>query len=91
MITSIGMSLAIHLFICHLKFVCTFFPGVRLFHLGEGVAQDRVRPAVPPADLQGAEAGVRAVCEGACRGRATGEEEQTPGKEGPVQAADGGG
>ena len=52
--------------------------------MGEGAAQDRVRSALSAAHQQGAQAGVRAVCEGARR-----EEEQADGKAaaGGVQAA----
>ena len=58
--------------------------------MGEGAAQDRVRPAVPVADVQGAEAGVRQVREGAGGRGAAREEVQDEGEAGGVQAAHGG-
>ena len=70
-----------------IQLVC--LTGVCVLDVGEGAAQDRLRPALPAADVQGAEAGVRAVREGAGRGGEAGEAQQASREEGPIPAAAG--
>lgn len=57
--------------------------------MGERATQDSVRPTLPAADVEGAEAGVRQVRERASGGGAEGEEEQAQGEERRVQKTDG--
>ena len=65
--------------------------GVCVLDVGEGAAQDRVRPALPAADVARAEADLRAVRQGAGRGGAAREAPQAAREEGGFQAAARGG
>ena len=66
---------------------CALSTGVSIFNLGEGATQDRLWPTLPAADVEGAQAGIWAVREGACGGGTTRETQQAEREEGPVQTA----
>lgn len=71
--------------------VVCLFVGVCVFHMGERAPQDRVWPALPTSDVQGEEASVWAVRQGAGRRGEAGKTSETPRKEGLIPSTSWGG
>lgn len=71
--------------------VVCLFVGVCIFHMGERAPQDRVWPALPTSDIQGEEASIWAVRQGAGRRGEAGKTSETPRKEGLIPSTSWGG
>lgn len=71
--------------------VVCLFVGVCIFHMGERAPQDRVWPALLTSDIQGEEASVWAVRQGAGRRGEAGKTSETPRKEGLIPSTSWGG